>query len=89
MNEAYSAPNIGPERIRLARQLSNRVDAARREAAAACRHGLATAAAVRPLLARLEEIGRELDRLERPDSPWPAQQAHPFWRELPGDAKGR
>lgn len=80
MNKPFAPASGVSERARAVRDLRRAIDAARLEAARIiAREGSLAAAEARTLLQRLEEIGRELDRMRGLNLGLQGVEAHPFW----------
>ncbi|WP_205481044.1 hypothetical protein [Sphingomonas arenae] len=76
-------PLTGPaERARLVRRLRSAVGAAIRDGHTASAQSPAAAIKAKPLLHRLEQIGRELEQMEAAPAGESSGEPHPFWIDL-------
>lgn len=82
MNKPFPPVNEGSERARAVRRLRRAIDAALQEGTSIARDGSPAAAEAQALLARLEEIARELDRMRGPPSGPSDHELHPFWTDI-------
>ncbi len=82
MTDPFPLPDEHSQRARTVQRLRAAIHTALRDGQEASRRSPRSASLAEPLLQRLEQIGRELDRMEGLRSGWKGRETHPFWIDL-------
>lgn len=89
MTDPFPLPSERVQRARAIHRLRAAVNAALVDGRAALERDLHVRSLAQPLLDRLEQIGRELDRMEGLRSGWDGEETHPFWIDLLNEVKAQ